>query len=287
MSQSAWSLSQPWSCSLAALLCGSVAVSLASAQDATKASPPDLSSNNVGWTSIGQEGGEWIAVPGSPSPVTNDPTHPYVPNGLGKQPTFRVANLDNPNLTQFAKDGPKRVNDDVLGGKPVFSRESRCWHTGVPTYLLNPGPMFVIQTADKVVMIWQMDHQVRHIYLDVPHSKSPKPSWYGESVGRFEGDTLVVDTIGQNTETFVDNYRTPHSDKLHVVERFHLTNGGKNLQADITVDDPATFKQPLKVVQTWRQVNAGAMTESSCAESGPGFFAFDVEPIPTAVKPDF
>jgi len=286
MSQSAWSLSQPWSCSLAALLCGSVAVSLASAQDATKASPPDLSSNNVGWTSIGQEGGEWIAVPGSPSPVTNDPTHPYVPNGLGKQPTFRVANLDNPNLTQFAKDGPKRVNDDVLGGKPVFSRESRCWHTGVPTYLLNPGPMFVIQTADKVVMIWQMDHQVRHIYLNVPHSENPKLSWYGESVGRYEGDVLVIDTIGQNTHTFIDNYRTPHSEKLHVVERYRLVDAN-TLQADLTIEDPAIFITPLQVIHRWRRVD-GPMVESSCAE-GEAYnpFKHDAEPIPVANKPDF
>jgi len=57
-----------------------------------------------------------------------------------------------------------------------------------------------------------------------------KPSWYGESVGHYEGDTLVVDTIGQNTKTYVDNYRTPHSEKLHVTERFHLTNEGKNLR---------------------------------------------------------
>jgi hypothetical protein len=71
------------------------------------------------------------------------------------------------------------------------------------------------------------------------------------------------------------------------VERFHLTNDGKNLQADIMVDDPTTFKQPIKVTQTWRRVAQGPMTESSCAESGPGFFDFDVEPIPTATKVDF
>jgi hypothetical protein len=61
-------------------------------------------------------------------------------------------------------------------------------------------------------MIWQMDQQMRHVYLNVPHSANPKPSWYGESVGHYEGDTLVVDTIGQNTRTFIDNFRTPHSE---------------------------------------------------------------------------
>ena len=72
-----------------------------------------------------------------------------------------------------------------------------------------------------------------------------------------------------------------------MTERFRLINDGKNLQAEIMVDDPATFKQPLKVIQTWRRVAQGPMTESSCAESGSGFFSFDVEPIPTADRPDF
>jgi hypothetical protein len=121
----------------------------------------------------------------------------------------------------------------------------------------------------------------------VPHSQNPKPSWYGESIGHYEGDALVVDTIGQNTKTYIDNYRTPHSEKLHVTERFHLTNGGKNLQAELMVEDPGAYKQPLKLVQNWRRVDQGPMTESSCAESGPGFFDFDVESIPTATKADF
>jgi hypothetical protein len=268
-----------------ALLSLTVALCPALAQDAAKPGIPNFSAMTSAWLAMGTD---FRQVPGAPPMVTNDEAHPHFGNQQGRQSSFRFADLNNPNLTDFAKQSLKKTNDEVLRGKAVFSREARCWPTGVPTYDLNQAqPVYFIQTPKEVVMIWQMDHQVRHIYLDVPHSKSPKPSWYGESVGRFEGDTLVVDTIGQNTETFVDNYRTPHSDKLHVVERFHLTNGGKNLQADITVDDPATFKQPLKVVQTWRQVNPGAMTESSCAESGPGFFAFDVEPIPTAVKPDF
>ena len=68
-----------------------------------------------------------------------------------------------------------------------------------------------------------------------------KPTWYGDSVGHFEGDTLVVDTVGLNDKTFVDNYRTPHTTQLHVIERFRLMNGGRILHADITVDDPGAY----------------------------------------------
>jgi hypothetical protein len=246
---------------------------------------PDFSSATGAWLA---QGTDFKLAPGSPAQVENDPARPHVGNGQGAQSSFRFADLNNPNLTESAKSGLKKTNDEVLRGKAVFSREARCWPTGVPTYDLNQAqPVYFIQTPKKVTMIWQMDHQVRHIYLDVPHSTNPKPSWYGESIGHYEGDTLVVDTIGQNTETFVDNYRTPHSTALHVTERFHLVNDGKNLRADIVVEDPATYKEPVHIYQTWRRVTPGAMGESSCAESGPGFFDFDVEPIPTAAKPDF
>jgi hypothetical protein len=246
---------------------------------------PNFSGMTTGWLAQGTDFKQELGQTGM---VANDPARPHVGNGRGRQSSFRFADLDNPNLTDFAKDSLKKTNDEVLGGKAVFSREARCWPTGVPTYDLNQAqPVYFIQAPKEVVMIWQMDHQVRHIYLDVPHSAHPKPSWYGESVGHYEGDVLVVDTIGQNTQTFVDNYRTPHSEDLHVVERFYLTNDGKNLRADIVVDDPKTFKSPIAIYQTWRRLQQGPMPESSCAESGPGFFDFDVEPIPTADKPDF
>ena len=267
---------------MAGLLVG--AASTAQAQVATKA-PPDFSAGNAGWVTIGTD---WVALPGSPPPVTFDPAHPYVGNNTGKQPTFRVADIDNPNLTQFAKDALRKANDEVLRGKAMYARESRCWATGVPVFLLNPGgPTYWVQTPDRITMIWQMDHQVRHVYLNVPHSANPKPSWYGESVGHYDGDVLVVDTIGQNTQTFIDNYRTPHSEQLHVVERYHLVQGGKTLQAEVTIEDPAVFIKPLQVMHRWRRME-GTIVESTCAEgemANP--FKQDVEPIPTASKSDF
>jgi len=267
---------------LAGMAVGFLCIGAAPAQNAT---PPDFSAGNAGWVSIGTD---YVAVPGGPKPVTFDPAHRYVPNGSGEQPTFRVADLNNPVLTQFAKDGLKTSNDMVLRGFAMYARESRCWMTGVPTYLLNPAqPTFILQEPKKITMMWQMDQQVRHIYMNVPHSANPKPSWYGESVGHYEGDTLVVDTIGQNTKSFMDNYRTPHSEKLHVVERFHLVEGGKTLQADITIEDPVALTEPLHVMHQWRKVQ-GPMTESRCAD-GESFnpFGQQAEPIPTSDKPDF
>jgi hypothetical protein len=268
-----------------ALPLASTMILSASAQTPPKDTAPDFSAGNAGWVTVGTD---WTPLPGSPAPVRGDPAHPYVPNNTGKQPTFRVADLNNPNLTAFAKEALKKANDEVLAGKAMYARESRCWATGVPVFLLNPGgPTYWLQTPEKIAMIWQLDHQVRRVYLNVPHSANPKPSWYGESVGHYEGDTLVVDTIGQNTKTFVDNYRTPHSEKLHVVERYRMIDGGKTLQAEVTLEDPEIFLEPLRVGHRWRRMQ-GILTESTCAEgemSNP--FKQDVEPIPTALKTDF
>jgi len=148
------------------------------------------------------------------------------------------------------------------------------------------------------VMIWAEDHQVRHIYMNQQHSANPAPSWFGESTGRYEGDTLVVDTTGLNGRTFIDNYRTPHTDKLHVVERFRMIDGGKTLEAKVHVEDTGAFTTPWDAVQHYRRIGAegdaadprvpkGPLEEMACAENNGDIFDEGLDPIPTAAKPDF
>jgi hypothetical protein len=264
---------------LSSMVCAGIAV--APAQQA----PPIFSGSNVGWVSVG---GEWTPLPGSPSPVGQDPGYKYVPNNVGGQPTFRMADINNPNLTQFAKDELKKANDDVLAGKPMWSRSARCWASGVPAFWLIPvQPMFFVQTPRQVTILAQHDNDVRRIYLDVQHSENPKPSWYGESVGHYDGDALVVDTIGLNDKTFIDNFRTPHSEKLHVVERYHLTEGGKFLDIEVVIDDPAVFLKPLHVTKRSRRVEA-SLAEWRCVDgemNNP--FTEGADPLPTANQTDF
>jgi hypothetical protein len=245
---------------------------------------PDFSSDNVGWVGTGA-GGNFSAVPGQVPPVTNDPKHPYVPNGTGAQPTYRIANLDNPNLKPWVKERMKKDNDEVLAGKIGFTARSSCAHAGVPAFMGygGPTPLYFVQTPKQVLMIFSGDHQVRRVYMDVPHSENPKPSWYGESVGRYEGDTLVIDTIGQNDKTFVDNFRTPHTEKLHVVERWKLVEDGKMLEVSFTVADPDAFNQPWSGMRRYRRVQQ-EIAEDVCAENNQHLFDYK---IPVADKPDF
>src|SRR6266704_6164270 len=208
---------------LAALFCGAAILPALAADDSAK-TIPDFMAGGMGWNSAGQ----LTPVPGSPSPVVQDPKVKYVPNNVGGQPTWRVADVNNPNLTQFAKDGLKKANDMVAEGFAMYNRTSRCWQPGAAVLNTSPGRTYFLQTPKEVSIIWQRDQIVRHVYLNQRHSANPKPSWPGASVGHYEGDTLVVDTIGQTTKSFVDLFRTPHSDKptgQHGERHRHDTRG--------------------------------------------------------------
>jgi hypothetical protein len=250
---------------------------------------PDFAPNGFGWNGDGEN--EFTQPKSGPGPVTSDPAHPYVSNFVaartGAAANWRVADLTNPILKPWVVEALRKQNEDALAGKAMFTREARCWPQGVPAMLLNPGNLFFIQKPNEVRIVQESDHRVRRIFLDRPHSANPKRSWYGESVGHYEGgDTLVVDTIGMNDRSFVDSYRTPHTTALHVVERFTLIDGGRALEVAFTVDDPGAFNMPWSGGKRWKRVKA-SLREEACAENNADYFNYEVEPMPQAGKPDF
>jgi hypothetical protein len=147
--------------------------------------------------------------------------------------------------------------------------------------------MYFIQTPKEVWMIWQRDHMVRRVYLTDKHSDHVKPSWFGESIGRYENGELVVDTIALSTRnSYIDNLRTPHTEKEHVVERFKLSADGNSLEAYVIVEDPDTFNEPLHMIQRWRKVK-NELLETVCAENNEDHFKQNLFPLPEATTPDF
>jgi hypothetical protein len=250
-----------------------------------KATAPDFSSNQVGWVGVNGGGPGFAPVPGHVPPVASDPAHPFVPNGAGRQPTYRIADLTNPNLKPWVKEHMKKDNDEVLAGKIAFTARSSCRPAGVPGFMAFGGanPVYFIQTPKQVWMVYSGDQQVRRIYLDVPHSANPKPSWYGESVGHYEGDALVIDTVGQNAKTVVDPYRTPHTEKLHVAERWRMVEDGQAMEVTFTVEDPDAFNEPWSGTRRYRRVQQ-PMLEEVCAENNQHLFDYH---IPVANKSDF
>lgn len=271
---------------------------------------PDFAPNpSVGWAATP---GPFIPPPSGPGPVPPlDGRHASSNSAFfekGAQPTFEMGDPDAPILQPWAKEQIRARNETIQAGKPGFTRQASCWPNGTPAFLLYPQqPVYFVQAPNEVVMIWQGDHQVRHVYLNTQHSKNPKPSWYGESVGHYEGDTLVVDTIGISETTLVDNFATPHTAQLHTIERYRMSADGLRLEVMLHVEDPGAFTMPWDAMQRYRRVeprvaeppkasddflsaagNAGPMLESSCAENPHGLFdAPGTLPIPQSNTPDF
>jgi hypothetical protein len=147
----------------------------------------------------------------------------------------------------------------------------------------GPNSLYFIQTPKEVRMIVQSNQQVRRVAMDVPHSATPKPTWYGESVGHYDGDTLVIDTIGLSDRMVLDVYRVPHTEKLRVVERWRMVDGGRMLEAAFMVDDPDAFYQPWWGMRRYRRAEREDI-EFICAEGNRNLFDYG---IPVADKPDF
>jgi len=224
--------------------------------------------------------------------VTFDKAHPYIPNGArggGRQPTYRVADLSNPILQPWAKEQMKKTNDEVLAGKMPFRARELCWPIGVPGFAIFSAvePTFFFQKKDEIVMINEGGPEIRRVRLNAQHAANPKPSWYGDAIGYYEnGDTLVIDTIGVTTRAFVDNYRTPHTDKLHTVERYKLVDGGKAIEISLEVDDPGAFTTKWTARQRWVR-NQEPLEEVHCNENNEDLFNIYPMPSPKAEKPDF
>jgi hypothetical protein len=282
----------PKSALLVGLFLGGLAWPLSAASETSGTKKiPDFSG---GWDRIGTLVETYEPIPGhaGAGPLLVDPLHPHV-NGSAEL-TWAPA-LDNPILKPETLAKLRPIAEAEIRGIPHIKNEGRCQPSGVPGILNVRGAVIeLLQTPTQVTIINPKDQQVRRIYLDVPHSENPGHTWYGESVGHYEGeDTLVVDTIGKNDKTQTDRFGTPHSDRIHVVERYRVAADHRTLEVQFTVDDPGAFTMPWSA-----RVRYGARSsnfeEQVCAENNRfiGVVFDDGKATtsvytPTAGKPDF
>jgi hypothetical protein len=150
--------------------------------------------------------------------------------GPGGPPTQNVGNLlelvgdyTNPILQPWAAEVVKKFGEMSLAGVGFPSPRNQCWPGGVP-FVFTSGAIQILQQPDKIAILYNYDHQVRHVRLNRSHPEHVTPTWYGDSVGHCQGDTLVIDTVGIKVGPFaaVDWYGTPYTEALHVVERYRL-----------------------------------------------------------------
>jgi hypothetical protein len=199
----------------------------------------------------------------------------YVPdngvNGVGESdPSLYFFNVladfkpEEAPLQPAAVVGLRQAGETIGKGGPA----SLCLPTSpVPIAEVEPSPFKIVQTPGLMLFLYEADTAFRQIYLDGrKHPDNPQPSWLGYSVGRWEGDALVVDAIGLSDKTPLDIVGHPHSDAMRVTERFHRRDFG-HMDVQITIDDPKTYTRPFTYKFIDRLLPDTDLIESFCTEN--------------------
>ena len=142
-----------------------------------------------------------------------------------------------------------------------------CLPPGVPRILLNPSPMEILQVPGRIVILHENDHLVRQIWMDGRgHPSDLFPTWMGHSIGKWEGDTLVIDTIGLNDKTWLDSDAHPHTEAMRVTERVRRTDHD-TLQFDVTIDDPKAYTKPWTGQKIFKLQSGWQIMEHVCEDN--------------------
>jgi hypothetical protein len=230
-----------------------------------------------------------------------------------------VGDYKNPILKPRAAEIVKQRGEISLAGKNFPDPSNQCQPYAPPYAFSIELGLQILQQKDRITMIFNQDDQVRYVRLNTGHPAHVRPSAMGDSVGRYEGDTLVVDTVGIETGplAMVDHFGTPHSEALHLVERYRLISGeaakeaqqryekhnGRvggaaglmpidsntkldGLELRFTVEDPNVFTTPWSAVVTYRR-STGQWEEQICAENPFEYYSGKATAIPHADKSDF
>lgn len=142
-----------------------------------------------------------------------------------------------------------------------------CLPFGLLRDINSPHPMQIVQNDNFIAFLFEQNSWFHSVPTDGrPHPKDPEPTWEGNSVGHWEGDTLVIDTIGFNDKTRMDTIGHPHSDKLHTIEKMRRIDAG-HIAYEITIDDPVIYSRPWKNVRTFVLRPDWEIMEYSCEEN--------------------
>jgi hypothetical protein len=245
-----------------------------------------------------------------PSGMAGSAAQPVSKTGISNYDQL-VGDYKNPILQPWAAEIVKKFGEQSIAGITVPNPSNQCWPYPMP-FTYKWTTVLMLQGKDKITLHY--GGGVRTIRMNASHPSPLTPSWFGDSVGHFEGDTLVVDTVGVKTDrpyAMQDLFGTPYTDKLHIVERYHyreydevkdaldrnakenwLFNGdvfskhrGKFLQVEVTVEDEGVFTSPYSGTLTY--VPSTPLAEVVCAENPHEYYNNRDSDVPKADRPDF
>ena len=305
---------------LMVILAGAAATSALGQAAALAAGPAEKATQSA--VSIPDFSGRWgrnafnfEPLPDGPQPVANLARMPDGTSNIGQL----VGDFRNPILKPETADIVKKKGEISKSGQAYPDASNQCRPYNPPFTLAMQLGLEMLQKKDGITMIYDQDDQVRRVRLNASHPGKVTPSPMGDSIGHYEGDTLVVDTIGIKPGPYamVDRYGSPVTGALHVVERYHLIDGAaakaaqdryekidgrlnaaprlldpdmtkKGLQVTVTVEDPNVFTTPWSGTVTYRR-ESPSMTwlEQVCAENPNEYYKDRWIGLPKADRPDF
>lgn len=165
--------------------------------------------------------------------------------------------------TQDARAKQQENQADWLARDPVV----KCYMPGVPRANYMPFPFQIVQSTDHIIMAYEFASANRIVYMNQPDFEAPVPSWMGHSLGRFEGDTLVIDVTEQMPDSWLDRSGNHHTEQLKVTERYsHISPNVLNYE--VTLEDPGVYTRPWKMqIPLYRRMEANAqLLEFKCVE---------------------
>lgn len=304
-----------WHCNflLAAVALSGAAVMPAAGQTVAPAAGDAAKNSQQSSPSIPDLSGVWNhSIPGF-EPLASGPTalvnQARRPNGTGNILKL-VGDYHNPILKPQAAEIVKKHAELGMKGIGDPNTRNQCWPSPVP-FIFTERPTVFLQTPNKVTILYGHDHQVRQVRMNAAHPAEVTPSWYGDSVGHYEGDTLIVDTVGVKVGPYsvLDWYGTPYTEAMHVVERYRMVDyatakdgfdrdakehnpvqgkpnaSGKYLQLQFTIEDENVFTTPWTATMTYVQDPDG-WTEMACAENIQWYAGKNAD-APRAATPDF
>lgn len=256
----------------------------------------------------------WFIPPASgPGPVTN--LSREKDTGVSDNASL-VGDYRNPILQPWAADVVKKRGELSRSGVINPNPSNTCWPEPVP-FLFKNAAIQMLQLRKEIVMLFSEDHEVRRVRMDEPHPVKVTPPWHGDAVGHYEGDTLVIDTVGVRTDRphpMIDLFGTPYTEKLHVVERYRLVDregakdalergakenrrasaepvfpnySDKYLRVDFLIEDVGAFTTPWAANMIYLRDRQEEWPEVACAENTFDFFHTQGAQVPHADKPDF
>jgi hypothetical protein len=152
-------------------------------------------------------------------------------------------------------------------GEPFANTLTQCLPGGMPEMMFGaPYPVQILETRGQVTILFEEQNRFRSIYLGAAHPNDPDPTFMGHSVGHWEGDTLIVDTVGLSERTTLDQVGTPHTEDLRVVERYRRKDKG-TLEITVRIEDAKTFTQPWESKATYAAAPAGTQMKEYVCEN--------------------